>query len=180
VEERGMNEKPRILILTGDGKGKTTAALGMAFRASGHGLRVGIVQFIKSDVTVGEVAAAAANPLIEMHVLGLGFIPPPDDPRFPRHRAAAQEGLKKAAEMIASGRFAIVILDEICFAAARGLVEEEQVADLLAHAPAEICLVLTGRYASGRLLELADTVTEMRPIKHGFDAGIAAQEGVER
>jgi cob(I)alamin adenosyltransferase len=175
-----MNRKPRILIFTGEGKGKTTAALGMAFRASGHGQRVGIIQFIKSDSSVGEVAAAAANPQIEMHLSGLGFIPPQDDPRYAQHRDAAQNGLKKAAEMIASGRFALVILDEICLAAARGLVEESQVADLLAHAPAEMCIVLTGRYASVGLIALADTVTEMLAIKHGFDAGIPAQEGVER
>jgi cob(I)alamin adenosyltransferase len=168
-----------VLIFTGEGKGKTTAALGMAFRATGHNMRVGIVQFIKNDESVGEVFAARSNPMIEMHVLGMGFIPPRDDPRLLSHRAAAQDALKKAAELIASGRFALVILDEICLAAARGLIEEEQVVELVAAAPAEMCLVLTGRYASDRLLELADTATEMRPIKHGFDAGIMAQKGVE-
>ncbi len=175
-----MSQKPRILIFTGDGKGKTTAALGMAFRASGHGLRSNVIQFIKSDTSVGEVAAAAASANIEIHTTGLGFLPPVDDPRFVEHRAAAQTGLRKAAEILARGQFPLVILDEICLAVARGLLEEHEVAELLAQAPPETCLVLTGRYATPALIALADTVTEMRCLKHGLQAGRAAQEGVER
>ena len=175
-----MNEKPRILIFTGDGKGKTTAALGMAFRAAGHGMRSCIVQFMKGDDSVGEIAAGAASTTIEIHQTGLGFVPPPDDPRFARHREAAQAGLRKAAEIIAGGRFALVILDEICLAASCGLVEERQVVELLSQALPETCLVLTGRNASPALIALADTVTEMRCVKHGYQAGRAAENGVER
>ncbi len=175
-----MDPKPRVLIFTGDGKGKTTAALGMAFRASGHGLRTGVIQFIKSDTSVGEVAAAAASPAIEIHPTGLGFLPPPDHPRYAEHRAAAQAGLRKAADALAAEQFDLLILDEICLAVARGLIEEQQVVDLLAHAGPNTCLVLTGRDASPGLIALADTVTEMRCIKHGMQAGIAAQDGVER
>ena len=175
-----MSEKPRILIFTGDGKGKTTAALGMAFRASGHGMNTCMVQFIKGDASVGEVAAAAANPHIEIHQVGLGFFPPADDPRFARHRKAAQDGLVKAAELIASRRFELVILDEICPAVAHGLIEERQVAELLAQTPPEMCLVLTGRGATPGLIVLADTVTEMLAIKHGLAEGRTAQKGVER
>ena len=175
-----MSQKPRILIFTGDGKGKTTAALGMAFRASGHGLRTSVIQFIKSDATVGEMAAAAASANIEIHATGLGFVPPADDPRFAQHRAAAQAGLRLAAEVLAGGRFAVVILDEICLAVARGLLDEEAVTELLAHASPETCLVLTGRDATPALIALADTVTEMRCLKHGLQAGRLAQEGVER
>lgn len=175
-----MSQQPRILIFTGDGKGKTTAALGMAFRACGHGLRTCVVQFIKSDTSVGEVAAAAARPGIELHITGLGFLPQADDPRFAEHRAAAQEGLRKAAEMIAGERFELVILDEVCLAVARGLIEESQVAELLSRATPEMCLVLTGREASPGLIGLADTVTEMRSIKHGLQTGRLAQRGVER
>ena len=175
-----MTHKPRILIFTGDGKGKTTAALGMAFRASGHGLPSCIIQFIKSDTSVGEIAAAAASALIEIHTTGLGFLPPADDPRFVEHRAAAQAGLRKASEIVAGGRFPLVVLDEICLAVARGLLEEQDVAKLLAQAAAETCLVLTGREATPGLIALADTVTEMRCIKHGLQAGRAAQKGVER
>lgn len=175
-----MNEKPRILIFTGDGKGKTTAALGMAFRMSGHGLRTCIIQFIKSDTSVGEMAAAAASTTIEVYATGLGFIPPADDPRFTEHRAAAQAGLRKAAEFLAGGRFALLVLDELCLAVARGLIDEQQVIELVAQASPETCLVLTGRDAAPGLIALADTVTEMRCVKHGFQAGRIAQDGVER
>jgi cob(I)alamin adenosyltransferase len=175
-----MNHKPRILIFTGNGKGKTTAALGMAFRASGHGLRCSIIQFIKSDQSVGEIAAAAASGQIEIHTTGLGFLPPAGDPRFVEHRAAAQAGLRKAAEIIAGGASQMVILDEICLAVARELLNEQEVVELLAQAPPETCLVLTGRDATPALIALADTVTEMRCIKHGLQAGRAAQKGVER
>src|SRR5512135_2669195 len=101
-----MSQKARILIFTGDGKGKTTTALGMAFRASGHGLRTSVIQFIKSDASVGEIVAAAAMATIEIRQVGLGFLPSADDPLFARHRAAAQAGLREAAEVLASGQFA--------------------------------------------------------------------------
>ena len=175
-----MNETPRILIFTGDGKGKTTAALGMAFRASGHGLRTCAIQFIKSDASVGEIAAAGNSMLVEIHPTGLGFVPSGESPRFAQHREAAQAGLQKAVEMIAGRQFSLVILDEICIAVSRGLIDEQQVVDLVANAPPEMCLVLTGRDASPALIKLADTVTEMLCIKHGMHAGHAAQEGGER
>jgi cob(I)alamin adenosyltransferase len=175
-----MSRKPRILIFTGEGKGKTTAALGMAWRASGHGLRTCVIQFIKGDASVGELAAAAVSDHVEIHQTGQGFLPLPGDSRFAQHRQAAQEGLRKAAEALTSGRFALVVLDELCLAVARGLVEEQQVADLVAHAPPQMCIVLTGRYATPGLIAMADTVTEMRSIKHALEAGRVAQKGVER
>jgi len=175
-----MSERPRILIFTGDGKGKTTAALGMAFRFSGHGMRTCMIQFIKGDTSVGEMAAAAANAHIEIHQAGLGFLPPDDDPRLAQHRAAAQQGLTQAADAIASRRFDLVILDEICLAVARRLVDEQQVVELLGQASPETCLVLTGREATPGLVLLADTVTEMLAIKHGLAEGRIAQKGVEQ
>ena len=175
-----MSQKPRILIFTGDGKGKTTAALGMAFRASGHGLRSSVIQFIKGDASVGEIAAAANSAFIEIHTTGLGFLPPADSPRLVEHRAAAQAGLRKAAEIITGGQFHLVVLDEVCLAVARGLLEERQVVELVARAAPETCLVLTGREATPALIDLADTVTEMRCVKHGMQTGCPAQRGVER
>jgi cob(I)alamin adenosyltransferase len=175
-----MTDKPRILIFTGDGKGKTTAALGMAFRAGGHGMRTCVVQFIKSDASVGEIAAAAASKTIEIHATGLGFLPPAGSPKIAEHRTAAQKGLQKAKEALADGRFGLVILDEICLAVARGLVDEQQVVELVSQASPNICLVFTGRDAGAALIALADTVTEMRCIKHGMEIGIHAQNGVER
>lgn len=175
-----MSKGPRVLVFTGDGKGKTTAALGMALRAAGHGLRTCVVQFVKSDATVGEIAAAAAFPSIDIHTTGLGFLPPPAHPDFPRHREAAQAGLNLAFDAITGGQYAVVVLDEVCLAVARGLIDESQVADLVAFAPAESCLVLTGRDAAPGLVALADTVTEMRCVKHGLSKGIVSQNGVER
>jgi cob(I)alamin adenosyltransferase len=180
MEGRGMNQGPRILIFTGDGKGKTTAALGMALRASGHGRRSCVVQFVKADASVGEVRAAAATDRIVVVQAGLGFLPPASDPQFSEHRAAAQQGLRKAAELIAEGEFSLVILDEICLAVERRLVDERHVADLLTQASPAVCLVLTGRGAPPGLIALADTVTEMRCIKHAFQQGRTAEEGVER
>jgi cob(I)alamin adenosyltransferase len=174
-----MSDKPRILLFTGDGKGKTTAALGMALRATGHGLRCCVVQFIKNDDTVGEVAAAAANGRIEMVQCGRGFLPKANEERMVEHRAAAEEGLRTAAQKFASGEYSLVILDEVCVAVARGLLAEEEVRRVVGLAPASTCVVLTGRGATQGLIELADTVTEMVCRKHGYQVGIAAQKGVE-
>ncbi len=174
-----MNDNPRILLFTGDGKGKTTAALGMALRAAGHGQRVCVVQFVKGNPDVGEVAAAVRTTEIEIVQTGLGFVPPAGNSRIAEHRSAAQEGLDKAREAIAGGRYSMVILDEICVAVNRGLLDEQSVVDLVRQSPRETCLVLTGRGATPRIVELADTVTEMRCIKHGYQAGWPAQKGVE-
>jgi cob(I)alamin adenosyltransferase len=174
------NKKARLLIFTGDGKGKTTAAFGMAFRASGHGMKSIVVQFIKSDTTVGEIAAAHTNPNIEIIPTGIGFLPPNNHPAITRHRDAAQVGYAKALAAVTEGRHALVILDEFCLAVARGLVSEQQALDLIQKTPPNLCLVLTGRDAPQWLIAQADTVTEMRCIKHGMDIGIAAQNGVEQ
>ncbi len=175
-----MTQTPRILLFTGDGKGKTTAALGLAFRASGHNLRTCVIQFIKGDASVGEVAAAAASPRTRIIQTGLGFLPPRTSPAFGEHVAAAQTGLCQAAEAIASGQFELVILDEICLAVARDLIDEQQVVELVAQTPSDRCLVLTGRGATPGLIALADTVTDMRCVKHGLQTGRTAQKGVER
>lgn len=174
-----MNDRrTRILVFTGDGKGKTTAALGMAVRASGHGKTVRIIQFVKQDDSVGELAGLKqlAGVSLEMH--GCGFIPKPTSPGFPRHVEAARTGLAAAREALVAGPD-ILILDEICGAVAKGLLAEEDVLALLALAPAEMCIVLTGRDATPALIDAADTVTDMRCLKHAFDVGIDAQKGVE-
>ena len=174
-----MSRSPRVLIFTGDGKGKTTAALGMALRAAGHGMRSCMIQFIKEDATVGELAAAERLAAIEIVQMGHGFLPPPGDARLAEHREAAAEGLRRAAGILAAGQFPLVILDEVCLAVARGLLGEEEVIAAIRSAAPETCIVLTGRYATEGLLALADTATEMRCLKHGIEAGIPAQKGVE-
>ncbi|MDP7163026.1 MAG: cob(I)yrinic acid a,c-diamide adenosyltransferase [Phycisphaerae bacterium] len=171
---------PRIVIFTGDGKGKTTAAVGMAVRAIGHGMRVRIIQFVKNDPTTGELPALRRFENVEVTQAGLGFVPPPDDPQFPQHQQAAHEGLKLAAEAVSCGHWNLVILDEICFAVSAGLVTEPPVINLLQQTSRYLCIVLTGRQATPGLIDLADTVTEMRCIKHAMDTGREAQNGVER
>ena len=174
-----MTDKPRVLIFTGEGKGKTTASLGMALRASGHGMKVFILQFIKSDASVGEVAALAQNTNITLRQAGLGFLPQPADPRWAGHQAAAQAALGLARQALAASDCQVVILDEICFAVARGLIQEADIQAMLDLAPAGSVVVLTGREATPGLIAMADTVTEMRCVKHGFRAGRPAQKGVE-
>ena len=174
-----MNEEGRVLIFTGDGKGKTTAALGMALRAHGHGIPVAVIQFVKSDTQTGEFAALKVMNGVEIIVTGLGFVPPETDPRFADHRRAAEEGLRIASEAVFSGRFGLVILDELCYGVARGLVAEEDVLRLLREAAPGVSIVLTGRGATEGLIAAADTVSEMRLVKHGFDGGRKAQKGVE-
>jgi cob(I)alamin adenosyltransferase len=175
-----MNDKPRILIFTGDGKGKTTAAMGMVLRASSHGMRIKVIQFLKSDTGSGEVAALQNLPGVEFVRRGLGFVPKRhDDPQFAEHRRMADEGLSLACKAVLSGDYDLVVLDEICGAIAAGLLDEADVIELLKLAPAGLRLALTGRNATAAVIELADTVTEMRCVKHGLQQGRTAQKGVE-
>ncbi len=174
-----MRRPGRILLFTGDGKGKTTAALGMALRASGHGMRTLILQFIKANSSVGEIAACRHLPGVEISQTGLGFVPEPSHPSFSEHRRAAQEGLGLAHKALMSGQYDLVVLDEICTAVAKGLLQEDSVVEALRQAHPRACVVLTGRNATKALIDLADTVTEMRFIKHGFREGRAAEKGVE-
>ncbi len=173
------NRKNRILIFTGDGKGKTTAALGMALRASGHGMRTLMLQFMKADETVGELIALKNLPGVEIIQMGRGFVPAAADPAFPEHRQAAFRALEKAAEALRSKRYDLIMLDEICTAMDKGLITEDQIMKLIEESGEVSCLVLTGRGATDRLIARADTVTEMRSLKHGLREGISAQKGVE-
>jgi len=150
----------------------------MAVRASGHGQTVRIVQFVKQDDTVGELAGLKQLAGVSLEMFGCGFIPKPTSPAFGRHVEAAREGLAAARDAMAAGTD-ILILDEICGAVDKGLLAEQDVLDLLAAAPPEMCLVLTGRDASAAIIDAADTVTDMRCVKHAFDVGIDAQKGVE-
>jgi cob(I)alamin adenosyltransferase len=171
--------KRRILIFTGDGKGKTTAALGMALRASGHDMRTLILQFIKANEAVGELTALKNLPGVEIIQTGRGFVPLATDPAFPEHRQAAFHALEKAVQALRSKRYDLMILDEICTAMDKGLITEDQILELIEESGEISCLVLTGRGATKRLIAEADTVTEMCNLKHGLSQGITAQKGVE-
>jgi cob(I)alamin adenosyltransferase len=174
-----MGGAGRILIFTGDGKGKTTAALGMVLRAHGHGIPAAVIQFVKSDRETGEFVALKKTAGVEIVVTGLGFVPRPTDPRFTDHRRAAEEGLRIAAESALSGRYGLVVLDEVCTAVALKLLAEEAVLAALRGADPGCTVVLTGRGATEGLISAADTVSEIRSVKHGFDYGRKAQKGVE-
>ncbi|MGE5799930.1 MAG: cob(I)yrinic acid a,c-diamide adenosyltransferase [Syntrophaceae bacterium] len=171
--------KARTLLFTGNGKGKTTAALGMALRAAGHGMRTAIIQFIKSRPIMGEIAALRHLPGVEIILVGRGFLPDKDSREFDEHRRAAEEGLRRAEEIIASGDRNLVVLDEIANAVFKGLLEERSVVEVVEKASPGTIVVMTGRYAPAGLLAIADTVTDMQSIKHGFQAGWKTQPGVE-
>jgi cob(I)alamin adenosyltransferase len=174
-----VSEANRVLVFTGDGKGKTTAALGMVLRAAGHGIPALVVEFLKADARSGELEAAKYLPGVEIVQMGRGFVPPVDNPRYEEHRTAAVEALNFSEEALRSGRYGLVVLDEVCGAVSRGLVTAAAVCAVVEAAAPRTCVVLTGRDASEKLLALADTVTKMRCVRHGMDAGIGAQKGVE-
>lgn len=174
-----MRKNRRLLVFTGDGKGKTTAALGMVLRAAGHGQAVKMIQFIKADTKTGELAACHRLPGVEIVQMGRGFIPPPASSKFPVHRDAAVHALEAAVEAVASDKYDLIVLDEICVAMTHGLIDEDKVLEMIQKAPEKLCIVLTGRGASQRLIEEADTVTKMECVKHALTAGVWAQTGVE-
>ncbi len=174
-----MEDKARILIFTGDGKGKTTAALGMAFRAAGHGMRVLVLQFVKAGQKTGELVAARQLPGFEIEQRGCGFVPAEGSVQFPMHRLAAEDVLREADAALLSGKHDVVVLDELCLAVAKNLLSEQAALEVVGHARPGTVLVLTGRGATPGLIAAADTVTEMCARKHGMQAGIRAQRGVE-
>jgi cob(I)alamin adenosyltransferase len=168
-----------ILIFTGNGKGKSTAAFGMAIRALGHGHKVRILQFMKADANTGEMACLHEQLGIDMRQLGLGFVPKKDHPAYGKHKNAAEDGFAEAVQELTAGDADLLILDEICGTIANGLLDEAVVIQALEKSRDTLNVVLTGRNASEALISLADTVTEMHPIKHALEQGIPAREGVE-
>jgi cob(I)alamin adenosyltransferase len=169
----------RILVFTGDGKGKTTAALGTVVRAAGHGHKSLIVQFVKSDDKAGELAGCKFLPGVDIAQMGRGFIPKQDSSEFQKHCGAARAALAFAQRALDSGNYDLVVLDEICVAAAYKLIDESDVLELLRRDSKTSCIILTGRGASERLMQSADTITEMRCIGHAFQKGMPALKGVE-
>ncbi len=172
--------KGLVIVYTGEGKGKTTAALGLALRASGHGKRVSMLQFVKGTSATGEVPASTHVPGLEILQLGRGFIET-DETGKPtgRHVEAAKEAIRIALRKMESGGWDMIILDEVNVALSRGLVEESEVRRVLEERPPGTTLVLTGRDAPSWLIDAADLVTEMKAVKHPYSAGGQAQPGIE-
>jgi cob(I)alamin adenosyltransferase len=171
-EPRGL-----LLVYTGNGKGKTTAALGLVFRALGRGLQVAVVQFIKGKWKTGERVFAASLPNLTFLVMGEGFTWESDD--LSRDREAAQQAWSKAHELIAAGEHRVVVLDEITYAMHYGFIAQDDVIAALRARPAGVHVVITGRNAPQALCEEADLVTEMKSIKHPFEKGLKAVLGID-
>lgn len=166
------------MVNTGYGKGKTTAALGLALRTLGHGLPVCIIQFIKGTWKYGELSSAKRfEDLLEFHVVGEGFTWKSKDPE--RDRQAAVEGWKLARAKIEEGDFHLVILDEFTYVLNYKMVNQEAVLDCLRQKPHGVHVLVTGRDAPAALVEMADLVTEMHETKHPYKSGVQAQKGIE-
>jgi cob(I)alamin adenosyltransferase len=171
-QERGV-----IVVATGNGKGKSTSGFGMAARALGHGMQVGIVQFIKGSFSTGEEAFFRRFPEVRYHVMGEGYTWETQDRE--RDIEKAREAWDKAVAMLQDAEVNLVFLDELNIVLKLGYLSVSQVIEALQRRPPMQHVVITGRGAPPELVEVADTVTEMRPIKHAFDAGVRAQKGVE-
>ena len=173
-----MTKKGLLMVNTGHGKGKTTAALGLAFRALGHDLPVCIIQFIKGHWKYGELKSAKRfEGLLDFHVTGEGFTWKSKD--LEKDRKAAKLGWEVAKSVIAAGRHYLVILDELTWLLKYDMVDEQEVLDVLRSRPEGLHVLVTGRDAPAALIELADLVTEMRDVKHPYHAGVKAQKGIE-
>lgn len=163
---------------TGDGKGKTTAALGLALRAAGHGLRTYIGQFMKGQ-RYGELEALRGHPLITIEQYGEARCIRREDVAS-EDVARARRGLERARREMMSGRYEVVVLDEIHVAIWFGLLPVEEVLAFIDQRPGQVELILTGRRAAEEILEKADLVTEMREVKHYYQRGVPARDGIER
>jgi cob(I)alamin adenosyltransferase len=174
-----MHRNGLILVYTGDGKGKTTAAIGLALRAAGQGMRVLILQFMKRNTKIGELKALVKSGLpITLRQYGrrVFFRTRTCEP-MDIHRA--HQGLEAFKSAVQSNAYDLIILDEINMAVYFGLLDIAEVVAALAQKPPQLHLVLTGRNADPKLIEMADLVTEMRDIKHHYRQGVHAQPGIE-
>jgi cob(I)alamin adenosyltransferase len=173
--------KGLVIVYTGDGKGKTTAALGMALRAAGHKKKTLIVQFIKNFKSYGELKFVKKyNCGIEIKSIGKGYVKIKGDKHpFEEHVRTAKQALKFARNKILSKEYDIVVLDEINIALEKNLLTLEEVIELIQQKPPSLHLVLTGRNTPKKVLQLADLVSEVKEIKHPYRRGILAQKGIE-
>lgn len=175
--QRERTARGLLIVYTGAGKGKTTAALGTVFRALGRGLSVTVIQFIKGKWKTGERVFAETLPELRFLVMGHGFTWESDD--ISRDRNAAQAAWQEARRELESGARDLVVLDELTYAFHYGFVELAEVLQALAQRPPHVHVIVTGRNAPEPLLDQADLVTEMKLVKHPFAQGVKAQRGVD-
>jgi len=172
TDERGL-----LIVITGNGKGKSTSAFGTMARALGHGMKVGVCQFIKSRTDTGEEAFLGRQPGVEWHVLGDGFTW--DTQNREQDIATAERGWEVARRMLADPVYQLVVLDELTYLLSYGYLDSDAVLDALAQRPPMQHVIVTGRAASDALIELADTVSVIADEKHAFRSGVKAQPGID-
>lgn len=172
TEKRGV-----VVVLTGNGKGKSSSAFGMAARALGHNMRIAIIQFIKGKDTTGEEAFFRQFDKVDYHVMGEGFTWETQDRE--RDIRTAMTAWEKAEEYLANEQFEMVILDELNIALKMKYIPTDRVVDALARRPEKQHVIITGRAAPDAIIDAADTVSEIREIKHAYKQGVMAQKGVE-
>jgi cob(I)alamin adenosyltransferase len=172
-----MANHGRIIVITGNGKGKTTAALGTAFRALGHGQKVCVIQFLKGQGKYGERLMAGKVENLHWFICGKGFVFSKEN--IEEDRQVAQQGFALAKEKITSDLYDLVILDEITYLPHYDFLEVQHIVDLLQNKPERLSVIMTGRNADPRLIAIADTVSVIESAKHAYEQGIKAQKGIE-
>ena len=170
-------DKGLLLVLTGNGKGKSSSAFGMLARSVGHGLRCGVVQFIKGQWECGEHLLFASHPLVEFHVMNTGFTWETQDREA--DIAAAEKTWAHAEALLKNPQVQVVVLDELTYMLTYGYLDSNRVLDALKNRPADQHVIVTGRSANQSLIDLADTVSEVTDVKHAFNAGIKVQKGID-
>ena len=176
-----MGKDGLVIVYTGNGKGKTTAALGMALRASGYDHKICMIQFIKGSWHYGEMdSVEKLGSNFELIAVGKGFVGIIDD-KSPKeeHQKIAQEAIKISKEKISSDKYDLIILDEINYAVNLDLIKVEDVIELINNKPENLNLVLTGNHVKPEIINIADLVTEMKEIKHPYQLGIKAKKGID-
>src|SRR6185312_4796292 len=169
-----------IIVNTGPGKGKTTAAMGTALRAVGNGMKVLMLQFLKGSWHYGELDAVKAfGDNFVMKQMGRGFVKVGGAETDPEDIRMVEAAWQEAHEAIMSGKWDLVVLDEINYAITYGMLDPAKVAETLKEKPPQVHVILTGRNAHPTIIELADTVTEMKQVKHAYEKGVMAQRGIE-
>ncbi len=172
-----MADRGRVIVNTGNGKGKTTAALGTAFRALGHGKKVCVIQFLKGQGKYGERILAEKLENLDWFICGKGFVFTKED--IEEDRQVALEGFRLAQEKVGSDRYDLIILDEITYLPLYDFLDVEEIVKLIQNKPERLSIIVTGRDADPRLVEIADTVSVIEPAKHAYEQGIKAQKGIE-
>lgn len=172
-----MTVNGRVIVNTGNGKGKTTAALGTAFRALGHGKKVCVIQFLKGQGEYGERVMAKTLDNLDWYICGKGFVFKKEN--IEDDRRVAQEGFQLAKEKIESDLYDLIILDEITYLPLYNFLDVERIVDVINNKPQRLSVIMTGRDADMKLIDIADTVSRIDPVKHAYESGIKAQKGIE-